>query len=88
MGDLKQACDYFGWQGGTCHQVSDEIVDRLDCLFLEHCDSPGRRVDLAIEFLRDVGVSDYSETSDYLKRSMYGGDCGRGSVVDIVCGIR
>jgi hypothetical protein len=85
--ELRKVCIALGWQGGTIHQVKDELVKRVNKIFCESYDGPGRRIDLAIEELRSLGV-DASEdgqimTKEVLQRSLYGRETA-GSVSSLV----
>ena len=85
--DLKIVCEKLGWQGGTVHQAKAEIIRRVNHVFDENIDGYGKRVDLAIEIIRNCGVTDYSETNAILTKSRYGTE-GPGTYTSLVlsCG--
>ena len=63
-----------------------EIVDRLNEIFWENYDGPGRGVDQAIEEIRIRGIADYEKTGQLLKASCYGKE-RPGSVTSLVLAV-
>lgn len=88
---LRDVCIALGWQGGTIHQVKTELIRKVNDIYRENSEGPGKRVDLAIEMLRGYGVdaSDRGRelTVEILSRSLYGQE-PPGSVTDLVCSLR
>ena len=63
------------------------LISRLNCLYWENYDSPGRAIDEAIQIIRDAGVSDYNETNSILGASDYSLELP-GSVTSLVMSIK
>jgi hypothetical protein len=63
-----------------------KLIDRLNSLYFEAYNSPGRAVDCAVELIRNAGIRSELETASLLKASCYGEE-PRGSVTDIVCSL-
>lgn len=61
-----------------------KLIEQLNSLYFESYDSGSRRVDLAVEIIRQVGITSDLETSSILKASKYGEEVS-GSVTDMVC---
>ena len=72
---------------GSVERVKVErpkLIDRLNSLYFQEYDSPGRSVDCAVEMIRDAGIRHELETASVLKASHYGAE-RPGSVTDLVC---
>jgi hypothetical protein len=63
-----------------------KLIDRLNSLYFQAYDSPGRAVDCAVEMIRAAGIRSELETASILKASAYGEE-RPGSVTDLVCSI-
>ena len=62
------------------------LIERLNGLYFNAYESPGRAVDEAVEMIRAEGITDERETATLLKVSHYGEE-QPGSVTDLVCRI-
>jgi len=65
--------------------MKNEIVDKLNLLYLESYDCYGRNVDKAIEIIREFGIKDKDETKMLLKSSKYNSESCT-SVYSLICG--
>jgi len=61
-----------------------KLIDRLNSLYFQAYDFPGRAVDCAVEMIRAAGIRSELETASILKASAYGEE-RPGSVTDLVC---
>lgn len=74
---------------GSVERVKVErpkLIDRLNSLYFQAYDSPGRAVDEAVDMIRANGIRSEMETANILKASHYGEE-GPGSVTDLVCAV-
>ena len=72
---------------GSIERVKVErpkLIDRLNSLYFQAYNSPGRAVDCAVEMIRAAGIRSELETASVLKASHYGEEIP-GSVTDLVC---
>lgn len=51
-----------------------EIIDGINNIFWDNYECYGRRIDLAIEYIRSIGIRNEDETTVLLKKSCYGWD--------------
>ena len=74
---------------GSIERVKVEypkLIARLNTLYHEACDSPGRAVDEAVQMIRDAGITSYLETNSLLAASDYSLERS-GSVTALVMGV-